>query len=136
MYLFGRKPVFCNLVLCNYICGTQTGSKEIQEAHIVLPDLLKNSTTPEEKCQKLLKEGRPLRLRVNLLFTQAPARKSKRSFHYLILMVVTRRARGTQSMADWQLYKHLTAIHCRTSAMRVCVWPLAALIPACQCTAF
>lgn len=45
------------------------------------------------------------------MFTQAPARKSERFFHYLILMVVTRRARGTESTADWQLYKHLTAIH-------------------------
>jgi len=73
-------------------------------------------------------------LRVNLLFTQAPAHKSKQFFHYLILRVVTRHARGTRSTADWQLYKHSTAVCSHSQPHFSYVWacPVDALIPACQ----
>lgn len=60
---------------------------------------------------EIAKRGQATPFEGQLTVHTAPARKSERFFHYLILMVVTRRARGTESMADWQLYKHLTAIH-------------------------
>lgn len=47
---------------------------------------------------------------------------------------MTRHARGTRSTADWQLYKHLTAVcsHSQPHFSYVRVCPVDAPIPACQ----